>query len=1244
MRHEYPHPGNEDELEEFCVRFFRHVERRAGLIRYGKRGEAQHGIDIIDQRAVSPHIVIQCKRHEQGKTIPPADIKAEVAAAERSGHKIDRYIIATTARKSKHAQNAVIALNQRSSNEKQFVVEILFWEDICAMLSELGRAVADGLVYCEPRVAEPSEPERSEQQQHIPVAGESFGRLNDYDEVESLFEQRKIEAAEHALSKLPDPEVTTAISEEHRYALLRLRGKLAIEREDYAEAARLFVSAFQAQPENPQAQQNQVLALELQGNRSAAFDAAEALCHSGNDSVIATSALVRNAPSRAALTKHWQRVLAHAETSEDVSVAIVHAALGWSDLELAESVAEKAVREYPQSAHAWFARACVDHHQSIAGPLKSRVSKAESAIKCYNRAEGAARSSKLSAILPEILSNRARVHASRSRVALAARDYQDAIASAIHPSAYAEDAVRHFLSVDDYQSAKTYVELIDVPSQHKDFFAAVVSRHLGEPKAATATMQQIGLSTSPYADDACCFAVQWALQDKDKAQARDCVTDSVEKRSPLLAWTLRAWIEEEDAENVGDVAMYIRNALEAPAENVGIQVLDALARLLCRLHRCDEAIPFFERAYKPGVLDHVCKGLLVAAQEADRDDILLRVCTELHDSQQIDEQLMRVHVEVLLQYDPSAARERSIEYMEWDKPFFQAVCNYCSAGLGELHLIRFDVPHPTPVTLSPALGAIVLVPLTCVERYQDALRYAYLMLRQFFSQEHVHGVYLWYFLQHEDKFDFIDSDTASANTAVLLRNTSTGAERWIVPEDDSPDLLKDEYGLDSSSVKSILGKRIGELVPVDRAFPLPSDAEETEEIATIQDKHIYRFRDVISNYTKRFQGTSALRRFDIGSDDTFDPTPLLEVTKARRESIDNALDYYRTNLCSLHLLANRLGLDIRRVIEALSTSDEDVIRCTNPTHENFEEAIHACQKKRSLVVDLSGLVTATRLGLWEHWSGRVDVVVTHATKNCVDLWVEEARHRLRSEFATLHASNDDQVYVNEQSEDEKYKELKDVQRIADAIENQCQVVGATAAASIDRQRREVYAKVIGLPALFSICVAQERGAVLWTDDVIVAMVGLSDFGVERVWSQAVCQLLVDDGQLTYDDMSSMTSHLLEWGYVSTRWRAHDLIAAAIRSEWDTQAPAFRRTFLHLGDSKVQIGIRMQITVEFLKLLRQSSCSPIMHTAIIQAVLDALGNVPATKFLLQRLEEAFAPDLAWAAFLDDQVSYWLRHRG
>lgn len=127
---QYPRPRTSEDFEACCLEYLRALWGRPNLVLYGKSGEKQFGIDIIDQdRPLDLHAA-QCKLHEDAKTIPPAEIEAEVAKALTFKPDVWCYAICTTAKKSKNAQDAVLEINTRHAETGKFKVVLFFWDDI----------------------------------------------------------------------------------------------------------------------------------------------------------------------------------------------------------------------------------------------------------------------------------------------------------------------------------------------------------------------------------------------------------------------------------------------------------------------------------------------------------------------------------------------------------------------------------------------------------------------------------------------------------------------------------------------------------------------------------------------------------------------------------------------------------------------------------------------------------------------------------------------------------------------------------------------------------------------------------------------------------------------------------------------------------------------------------------------------------------------------------------------------------
>src|SRR6266478_2764422 len=132
----FPIPKNDDDFEEMCLRLLRLYWSRPGLELFGKRGERQFGIDILDFGGETPIYAAQCKLKEEHKTLPPADIQKEVDEAKKFTPALGKYAILTTAKVSALAQRRVREINQSHKVLGLFEVEVLNWDRLCLLLQQ----------------------------------------------------------------------------------------------------------------------------------------------------------------------------------------------------------------------------------------------------------------------------------------------------------------------------------------------------------------------------------------------------------------------------------------------------------------------------------------------------------------------------------------------------------------------------------------------------------------------------------------------------------------------------------------------------------------------------------------------------------------------------------------------------------------------------------------------------------------------------------------------------------------------------------------------------------------------------------------------------------------------------------------------------------------------------------------------------------------------------------------------------
>ena len=82
MQYRYRQPKNEDAFEEFCLVLLRQHWSMPSLDRYGRRGQRQNGVDLVDNGGGEPLRGVQCKHHDVNKPLPPRELEAAVNDAK----------------------------------------------------------------------------------------------------------------------------------------------------------------------------------------------------------------------------------------------------------------------------------------------------------------------------------------------------------------------------------------------------------------------------------------------------------------------------------------------------------------------------------------------------------------------------------------------------------------------------------------------------------------------------------------------------------------------------------------------------------------------------------------------------------------------------------------------------------------------------------------------------------------------------------------------------------------------------------------------------------------------------------------------------------------------------------------------------------------------------------------------------------------------------------------------------------
>ena len=931
MGFRYQQPDNEDAFEQMCLRYYRKFLKNESLQLYGKRGEEQDGVDIFDPIETAPIHAVQCKHHEPNKTIPPAEIKDEVAKAEKSHFKIERYIIATTARKHTNAQKTVADLNQRPT--KTFTVEIHFWEEVCGYLSTLPQIQAHFIVCGRDTGAEVlasilQDPQIAEIASRLLSVVPAEPATGAYREIEQLLNDRSFEAAKHELTKLPVDEKLAAMANDDRYKILRLRAKLDLEIGEFESAGELFLHAFETSPELDQAKQNRVLGLLLLRRADEAYKFAKQYIADGLRTPVMILRLIDGIPSKEELSEFQSIIDSYVEVNEDVNNALAHKLMSFGDFERAYHAAERALKLEPKSPHAHLAAALSIHSAAVHGDPATRTERLQQALKHYDAAEPTARSQSFTNLVPEILVNRAAAHMLLGDMPKAGRDYRAAIAAANKSSVYVERAIGFFLQQQEFDSAWELLDSLDRTTLEAQYLALVAEFNSGattDKRAIINDMQVLGKKDWDRAAECTMHCVQWSIILEDCELAESFVTDEFQEKHPFQAHILRSWIHHESGryEQSHEEA---NMALNEDVDSAHPQELRLLARLFVRLKQDEKALGLLEQASHPGILNDEMIALIMCAQRLRRDDLLMRLCRELRASGAQDEKVRKLEIQLLNQYAPKEAFKIVDEFIKSsDQPsYFIAFKNVLAIRLNHLDTLNLNpFELPRPAELSPEEANLVILPYITLGKVDDALRFLYSLRRLNFEDEHAHGAYIFFFITYAQNSELrTPASKVEKHTAVLLEMMG-GEHRWVTIEDEQPVASRNEFASNSAIGKVLLSSEIGDVVELPGNLVQPESAKVLE----IQTKYVRAFQDSLHNFTQRFPGSSMLQQVRVGDEENFDPSAIIESLKGRKDHVDKCFAVYRDHHCSLYLLAESIGLNELKAIKALATIPNQVVKC-----------------------------------------------------------------------------------------------------------------------------------------------------------------------------------------------------------------------------------------------------------------------------------------------------------------------------
>ena len=1222
----YRQPSNEDEFEDFCLHLLRRHWNSAQVDRLGHRGERQHGVDLIDKSGATPLRAAQCKHHMGLKTLPPAEFRAEVEKAKAFPRQLGLYVVLTTAKKSIETDLAVIDINVEHKRTGLFSVEFLTWEGIERLLDDYPEvanrlanvpaiAVLDGLAQLSAKV--------DDVRAALP-ATDFDERL---DEAKSFLDDAEPAASRKLLERLREQRWQDLSPAQRSKLQVRTAGTLIAEAQ-YERAGHMLVEAAATLPSDEDARVHGAVGWELLNEPSKAQAIALEVLDRNPMHARAATVYIRTSSPDDDLTRVSK--LAGADAPIDGELELALAQREGTARRPAEAVrrARRATVVSPEWGPAWLilGTSLINAELDRLSTAPAQPPSAQRAVleeardvlgKAIDRSRGRV------AVQADAFSGRARARALLGDSVGAREDVEAALRLLPDHS----DA----LLLKAGQQRDVHEELAALRQASKDGQNERAALILGirlleagnESERREGSLLLGGLARragSPAREEAAIHAVRGFLDQNDPTAANEIATDRSLSLTPPLVSVLVARVRIHD----GDLAAAEELANHALGEISGASPtgIRAIAELLGDLSRHSDAIPLWERIAPIGVPTPDTNQLILAANRAGRDDLVLRYCRALREAGHPTPRLVDLEASIMETYDREAAVELLQSYLAAHSDDRTARLRLSVLGL---RLKRDDLVVSDAALLpgvdeaSPSAAYFVVQSLLSGQRKSDALEYAYRFIRRNIDELDAHKLFLSAMsadrpTRGEDVP--VDLPEAQAGAAVRYHEDEQDGDVWIVLE-DGPDLHPEfnEFRSDTPGGKRFVGKRVG-----DRVLMASGIQDHWATVLEIIPKYVHRFREVVNNWHVRFPQDQSVQAFSIGEITSNNvgggPPVFVKAVEQRAETFERAYAMYAESLMPVAALARALAMDVVSTVHGLAGASG--VKCAAYDLPSERQAIAGLSAGKALVIDATAIGTILLLEIEEHLSALpVPLITTFGVSDELDRFLEE--NAPNGPRGTLGRSDGRLVMTSKTAEEATSAREHLSVRLA-AIRKRLSLRGAQPLAHVPPAQREQLIQLYGQSGAEVLAVAADLGATLWSDDIAVTPLAVR-LQVRRTWTEITMRHLAEQGTLPTELYETVAAKLVGFSYHDKKLSVLAFRGAGRMAAWNPAAFPLNGFIRSLGEPSVPPAGMIRTTAACLAVLFLEVALPETRSAVVTAMLEKLPRGPMQPNWVPSLKQA-----------------------
>ena len=773
------------------------------------------------------------------------------------------------------------------------------------------------------------------------------------------------------------------LSDWQRFRILTNLGASYLALDEGKAGARYFLDAAPLQPDDEKAVGNEVLAYHLLLQEKETREKAAVAVERFPNSTRIRSLWIQSAPPEKTYEELLDATPAHMRKDAEIASALCRKAMACGQLDRAIEHAKDAVEDKPKwsqthllLAQAYFARVAAP--ERTVKPLKAddREATLAKSLSLADDAISAAEAEGVQFVKAHALALKTEIALVQGRKEDAARFAREAFGAGPAELNGRLALAESFIGIGNPDEGIRVLE--EAHAQSKA--AANVSFMLGQAllhrgaaddlKRAFEVFSTANLANLPreLVDPLTVGAVRALVRAGRFGKIENYVARPEVADSPVMVATIKAYASFRQPQQP-QTAQFLDQAVAARRPTDTRSLTNLLGRLLLEAGRPSDALPLLQELFDAQTPNFDVGLLLRCAGLLGRDQVILDTCQALYERGYRDWGLLEFESQYLEDRDYQKAISRLEEFIAANPDHRIAKLRLAMVamryGRNDLApLTKATLPSPDELPMRYAVAAVRVL------QWQNegtlAVDYAYRVLRAHTSEIEAHKAYLGSLMPGARPDIPATMDEVAVGSAVQYSENSDAPAGWFVIEDtDKPSSEFEETPASGDIGKKLLGKKVGD------TFVLVKSQlrNRVGKITQILSKYTRRFQAIGGQMELKFPGQTIIWTLHVPPLEKLtvaDIQPMLDQIKARSEIVNKLRDIYRTTAITLNMYGARLGHGPCEALFDLATSEDDFVRCAQPSGDMLASAMAILATKSTVVIGRDANVCGAALHHTQH--------------------------------------------------------------------------------------------------------------------------------------------------------------------------------------------------------------------------------------------------------------------------------------